>query len=168
MSDQRELFALAPAAAPPAELSGDALRGLTLWQPWAHAVAHLGKRVENRPWKPPSTILGRLVAIHAAARRDEADELRAEQFIRTAVGLDVPAASTLSRGTIVAIARVTGFVTKSTDPWFFGPYGWQLTDVVALPEPIPCRGMQGLWPVPAHIGRVVIERWRAARGGDRG
>jgi hypothetical protein len=27
------------------------MRALSLWQPWAHAVVHLGKRVENRQWR---------------------------------------------------------------------------------------------------------------------
>lgn len=33
--------------------------------------------------------------------------------------------------------------------WFFGPVGYVLSDVVALPRPIPCRGHQGFWTVDA-------------------
>jgi len=38
----------------------------------------------------------------------------------------------------------------------FGDYqserwGWQLANPVRLPEPIPCRGMLGLWEVPPEI-----------------
>jgi hypothetical protein len=40
---------------------------LTLWPEWAHAVAHLGKRIENRGQKPWSTILGKRIGIHAGA-----------------------------------------------------------------------------------------------------
>ena len=32
-----------------------------------------------------------------------------------------------------------------------GRYGWVLTDVQRLPEPIPCKGALGLWTVPAEI-----------------
>lgn len=32
-----------------------------------------------------------------------------------------------------------------------GRFGWLLADVRALPEPIPCRGGQGLWAVPADL-----------------
>ena len=50
------------------------MRALTLWQPWAHAVAHLGKRIENRPWKPWPAVIGTRVAIHAAAKVDALGE----------------------------------------------------------------------------------------------
>jgi hypothetical protein len=59
-------------------------------------------------------------------------------------------------------ARMTGVVTESADPWFTGPYGWTLDDVVALPAPVPCRGAQGLWPVPDDVAALVIEQ---AKGG---
>ena len=167
MVDQLGLFPayLTPAPEPPPE---GTLAGLTLWQPWAWAVAHGGKRTENRPWKPWPSIVGKLVAIHAAAKVDVAEEARAAEFIRTKVGLVVPEASTLPRGAIVAVARVTGCVTASADPWFFGPFGWTLTDVVALPTPLPCRGMQGLWPVPGEVARVALATWREVYGGACG
>lgn len=38
------------------------------------------------------------------------------------------------------------------DPWAVGPWCWCVDEVRLLPAPIPCRGMQGLWPVSlAHI-----------------
>lgn len=37
------------------------------------------------------------------------------------------------------------------DPWAFGPWCWVVDDVKLLPEPVPCRGMQGLWPVSAEL-----------------
>lgn len=30
-------------------------------------------------------------------------------------------------------------------------FGWLLTDVVTLPDPVPCKGKQGLWDVPAEL-----------------
>lgn len=33
------------------------------------------------------------------------------------------------------------------DPWATGPWCWRVGEVRLLPEPIACRGMQGLWPV---------------------
>jgi hypothetical protein len=38
---------------------------LTIRQPWAHAILHLGKDVENRSWR---TRYRGLLLIHAAAR----------------------------------------------------------------------------------------------------
>jgi hypothetical protein len=138
-----------------------AVKALTLWQPWAHAVARLGKRIENRPWKPWPSVVGRVIAIHAAAKVDPAEEERAARWIRLTVGVWVPLSSALPRGAIVATARVTGSVAASADPWFVGPYGWTLDEVVALPAPVPCRGAQGLWTVPPEVEALVL-------GGSRG
>lgn len=84
----------------------------------------------------------------------------------------------LPRGAIVAVAElrrcipvewiwfglrgVTGWPTHPGD-WMATPrerlygdyspgrFGWLLFNVRRLPEPIPCRGAQGLWEVPAEI-----------------
>lgn len=136
------------------------MRALTLWQPWAHAVAHLGKRIENRPWKPWPAVIGTRVAIHAAAKVDAVGEAAVEGWVRRHTGLALPPAASLPRGAIVATARVTGVVTESRSPWFMGPFGWTLDEVIALPTPVACRGAQGLWTVPADALAQVIEQER--------
>lgn len=146
------------------------MRALTLYQPWAHAVAHLGKRIENRPWRPWASIVGTRIAIHAAAKVDPVAEAAVEGWVRRHMGLVVPPAASLPRGAIVATARVTGVVTESASPWFVGPFGWTLDEVVALPAPVPCRGAQGLWIVPADALAQVIEQTKEgaqAPGGGR-
>ena len=40
-------------------------------------------------------------------------------------------------------------------PWWIGPIGWVLTDI-ALPEPVPCKGFQGLWNLPADVESAVL------------
>jgi hypothetical protein len=49
--------------------------------------------------------------------------------------------------------------------WLFGDwtpkhYAWELSNVCALPEPLPCWGRQGLWTVPpeieTEIGRELL------------
>lgn len=44
------------------------MRGLSVKQPWAGAIAYGPKRVENRPWMAPSSIIGETIAIHASSR----------------------------------------------------------------------------------------------------
>lgn len=41
------------------------MRALTLWPEWAHAVLHLGKRIENRSRKMPDALVGEPIALHA-------------------------------------------------------------------------------------------------------
>lgn len=43
------------------------IRCITLWPEWAHAIVHLGKRVENRGAQPQPRV-GERLAIHAGAR----------------------------------------------------------------------------------------------------
>lgn len=150
------------------------LRGFTLWRPWSHAVAHLGKRIENRDYPPPVWMVGHHLAIHAGKTYDKAGAYQ----IRTVLNMDVPDAPQCPQG-IVAIACLRGFCASAEtddnydrpgrtsdwpqdDPWFSGPYGWILDDVVPLIDPVPCRGAQGLWPVPTGIADHLRSVWKVA------
>lgn len=134
------------------------MRALTLHQPWAFAVAHLGKDVENRTWRPPEQVIGVRIAIHAG-RKFDTDTL--PWFFGRGL-INVPLTPVL--GAVVATAVVAG-VAEHADSvwfsgsvgafWFTGPIGWVLRDVVALAEPVPCRGAQGLWTVPNDVEQRV-------------
>lgn len=39
--------------------------------------------------------------------------------------------------------------------WFFGAFGYVLRDVRAVAEPVPCRGFQGFWTLPADVAARV-------------
>lgn len=142
------------------------MKALTLHQPWASLIGNPPlKNIENRTWTPPAGILGQRIAIHAGKTysREAADFARPlvlDFDKRVGKGL-------VASGAIVATAVVSGCYDSTSDigllmfsglpseikqsPWFFGPVGWLLTDVVRLREPIPCKGAQGLWTVPKDI-----------------
>lgn len=140
------------------------LDALTLIQPWAYAVAHLGKPIENRAWRPPSRNIGRPLAIHAGKSYDE----EGADWIRSRFGVLVPPADQLARGAIVAVVTLATCVEESVfedieahprihagRPWFVGPFGWVLTNLVVLPHPVTIRGAQKLWRVPEpELGQV--------------
>lgn len=44
--------------------------------------------------------------------------------------------------------------------WFFGPVGYVLRDVIALPTAVPCRGWQGFWSLPDDVRAKVEEQLR--------
>jgi hypothetical protein len=146
------------------------VRGLTVLQPWATAIAladprelgELGKGVENRDWEPWKSIIGTHIAIHAGKK--PFDQTDAIDVGRMLYGHDATrpawrgwiARLTAEYGTIVCVAKLAGFVhirknlRESQRRWKIdGSIGWVLEDVRALPNPILCRGMQGLWVVPA-------------------
>lgn len=140
------------------------LLALTLWRPWAWAVARIPedqnpKRIENRDYAPPSELhVGRYFALHAGQTWSG----EAEAAMQAELGLRVPPEEEHPTG-IVAVARLAGVVQASDSRWFSGPYGWVLDDVVAI-EPVNCAGRKGVWVVPGHLAGEVRRRWAAVAG----
>jgi hypothetical protein len=168
-----------------APAAGDGqLRALSVYQPvgWAMVTPHPHqKRVENRMWPPPRAFRNSLfpleLAIHAGATWDT----DYETFVRGALGHPpdwaFPAAARVS-GAIIGVAVVDGCVYshdraegaaqveaspgwEGQGRWFIGPYGWLLRDIIAI-DPLPCRGFQKLWRLPAEVELEVRRRARAA------
>lgn len=149
---------------------------LTLKHPWPFAILRLGKRIENRAWRPPASLLrpGDWFALHGGAVPTGRDDL--EEIADVARGLisdcrpplgpgeDITLGDAIIPG-IFAVCRLGPVFTSSPDYWFDGPFGWRLDDLVPLPEPVPCRGAQKLWSVPEAAVRTVREGFRRARVG---
>lgn len=145
------------------------MRALTLWRPWSDAIVHGPKRVENRSWAPP--MLGELIAIHAGKKYGLGDWKLPDSYV-------APTKANSPTG-IVGVARVVGYLDLrkpgrrrfeasvsrnlvrlshlDEDPWWLGPVGWLLEDVVSLPEPIEHPGSLGLWRVPFEVVERIIE-----------
>lgn len=131
---------------------------LTIKQPWVWAILSSGKRIENRSWRPKSS-LPATIAIHAGASYDaQGAELLEREF-----GLTVPCAQELLElgqvGAVVGRAIVASVVTQSASMWFSGPLGWQLEHVERC-TPIPMRGRLGLWRLPENTTFENVERCR--------
>jgi hypothetical protein len=113
------------------------MKALTVRQPWAGAIAHQQKTVENRSWRLPAKYEGARILIHAGAQPDRDAQVYGEH-------LDVYRA-------VVAVVTITGchFSVAGTccGPWGFERvYHWTLADVIALPEPVPvARGALNFW-----------------------
>lgn len=147
----------------------DDLLALTLWPEWAFALAHLGKDSENRGWAPPASIIGKRIAIHAGRHIGGRPGLPARNEGFRAVALALRACGGVERdvtrwwlqqpptSAIVCTAVVTGWDRDDRTGWDVpGQCHWRLADVQVLPEPVPCRGAQGLWRVPADIAARVL------------
>jgi hypothetical protein len=131
------------------------IRGLTLQRPWPWAIFHAGKPIENRTWQPPRSMIGQYLAIHAGQTWDKAGA----RWIEDKFGLVVPKDE---GGAIVGVVRLAGVVEESDSPWFVGPFGWELTDRIAI-EPVKCSGKLGLWKPSDEVLEQVRENWRAAK-----
>lgn len=161
------------------------LHALTLIQPWAWAIAHAGKDVENRTWAPPEHLIGSDLAIHAGAKPcdedalyglyevggvlDDPEMLDPEQVAEMREAGDthrlvaMPDAATMARSAVVCVARLTRIERRGSgrmrfSPWYCGPVGWCFDNVRALAAPVPCKGAQGLWTLPPDVEARVREQ----------
>lgn len=149
------------------------MRALTVRQPYAWAIMHGGKTVENRTrafaWRRG---IGQRLAIHAGARlhmaADTDDVLQAAIAGHTLPGDHLPDAAQV-RSAVLGTVLLTGVHEAATgccQPWGHpyrlepGPgYTRALYDVVhltfedprPLAVPIPLGGRLGLWTVPPDV-----------------
>ena len=134
---------------------------LSIRQPWAWLILHAGKNIENREW--PTARRGRF-AIHASKgmTRDEYDGARdlcwdIDEAIR------FPMFDELERGGLVGVVDLLDCVTDSSSPWFFGTYGFVLSNPIALPF-VPLKGRLGFFTVPDFVSTANDVRPSDSRG----
>ena len=124
---------------------------LSIRQPWAWAIIHAGKDVENRLWR---TRFRGLVCIHAAKGIGSRYEFAGsrEFIIGRNPANSPPQPEQIERGGIVGVAEVVACVETSESPWFFGCYGFVLRNPRQVPF-VPVKGALGFF------------RWRELIGG---
>lgn len=62
-----------------------------------------------------------------------------------------PAGTGAAEPSLVGTFGMSEAEAKRVGEWWMGPYGWVLSDPVPLKEPVPARGLQKLWRVPAEV-----------------
>lgn len=133
---------------------GRPVLAISVRQPWAWAIFHALKDIENRTWK---TAVRGVVAIHASSgmTRSEYSEFEAFRKLRGLDGLPVPAFEELTRGAILGTVEIVDCVTHSPSQWFQGCYGFVLKNPSLLSEPIPFKGQLGFFPLPEDVVKVL-------------
>lgn len=157
------------------------MKAITVWQPWAGALAAGIKENETRGW--PTKYRGP-IAIHSAMKaiRHTQSDLYTNDETREVIcrRLELPEIiddpTSFPMGCILATAELVDCIkitpelvaTLSTDElalggYTLGRYAWKLANVQRLPEPIPAKGRQGLWNWEAclllrHKGRDNWDR----------
>lgn len=145
-------------------------------QPWASLVAIGENSIETRSWGTRHR--GPLV-IHAAKGfpRDARQLCSARPYREVLARHGYADASDLPVGAIIAVAELMDVMrfTRSSlrevrararagelppheaDFGDFSPgrYGWVLGDIRALSQPVPVRGMLGVWEVPAETQKKI-------------
>jgi hypothetical protein len=132
------------------------LRGLSLTQPWATAVANEIKHWETRSW---ATSFRGEVAIHAAKDFPRwAKEFAAEERLEV-IALPLGAIVCLAeivecRQTETALDEISSEEEKWGD-YSDGRFCFRLANVRKLSQPAYVKGALGLWHVPGDIEAQV-------------
>ncbi|MEV4079178.1 hypothetical protein AB0J43_02645 [Nonomuraea fuscirosea] len=162
------------------------MKGLTVWHPWAWAIAADLKPVENRT---RATRHRGELAIHSGLHWDEIgatdqrviDAVSQDRTpggsydpplkvrIDTATGRIVellPDGRRFVLGAIIAVAELVDVVRDSSSTWAEpGQCHWLLANVRPLGEPVPCRGWQNVWDVPLEVEALVRAQLRQREEG---
>ena len=149
---------------------------LTLWPEWAWTITSgqswpddlVRKTVENRGWTPGGRVpAGTRLAIHAgahvggrpgaaASREAVAAVLGMYQRANPNRMLPFPGfreeLRTCPTSAIVAVVTIDRYDRHQLTGWDVpDAWHWRFDAVRVLAEPIPCRGAQGLWQIPADV-----------------
>jgi len=120
------------------------IKALSIKQPYPHHIFHDGKDVENRDW--PTRGRGWFI-VHAGVSKSELD-------------MDDERDASLPRGGVVGMARIVDCVDKMESRWFFGKFGFVLSDAFAIPL-VPVKGALGFFALPPDVNRQVADAVRA-------
>ena len=143
------------------------MKAISLWQPWASAVAIGAKNYETRSWR---TSFRGTLAIHAAKKRSPAGKVFFTQHHAVFARAGIHYFEDLSFGCVLLTCQLGDCVATevlrgsiSDTELAFGDYSdgrfaWRLVDVQRLATPVPARGAQGFWRWDANALRSSASR----------
>src|SRR5450432_4006475 len=126
------------------------MKALSIHQPWAWAILHAGKSVENRSWR---TCHRGPLLVHASKSRASYDAQDPAAWLER-YGVALPAWDDLTKGAIIGVVDVVDCVRVEeipATPWAMGPWCWVLAHPRVLTEAIVWKGQQGLFTVPDGV-----------------
>lgn len=141
------------------------MKAISLWQPWASAIAIGAKKIETRHWSTPYR--GPL-AIHAAKTKDHISYMKYpgvfESFVDAGfkTPLDLPLGAIVATCSLVECYRTESICQELTTleralgGYEDGRFGWLLEDVVWIKNPIFFRGAQGFFNVPDSLFKEAL------------
>jgi hypothetical protein len=140
------------------------MKAISLWEPWATAMALGLKHYETRSW--PTTHRGRLAICSAKRPLDEVGIALCEEFMINTAALQF--------GVVLCVVNVTGCqpsehfgdgrafpllgAEESWGNYSHGRYVWTSNDLMAIHSPVKVTGRQGLFELPADVFCEVLRQ----------
>ncbi|MEM9552083.1 MAG: hypothetical protein AAGA05_12970 [Pseudomonadota bacterium] len=144
---------------------------LSVRQPWAWAILHGGKIIENRSAgaiRSGGMTTG-TICLHAASGMTEA-EYQWGVWRLQRHGVTAPRPDSLPRRAIIGTVEVVDIIDRSDSEWFGGEMGLVLENPRAI-DPIPAKGKLGYFEWNAGGSLAPVLPWMRAYdrpGGDDG
>lgn len=130
------------------------MKAISLWQPWASWIMWGWKMIETRTHDRFRSLEGETIAIHAARRHDKrgfdlaSDYLADWQLARCVIEEPFPT------GVILCTAKVecVGWCVENDARFALiecnsRRFGLYLKHIRVYPEPVPCKGKQGIFNI---------------------
>lgn len=129
------------------------MKALSVRQPWAYAIIHSTKDVENRGW--PIHYRGDIL-IHAAKTCTKKEYQLSIEFCQR-LGVFIPELTSLRRGQIIGIVTIVDCQFSQVESGWGMPeqYHWHLENPREI-TPIPYIGRLGIFEVPDELFREAI------------
>src|SRR5690349_22078817 len=126
------------------------MKAISIRPPWAWAILHAGKDIENRTWK---TNYRGPMAVHASGNMSRPYyEQAVEEIKKVAPRAKVPPFEEMARSAIVGVVEIAGCEKKTGSKWHEkGNWGFVLKKPRALVKPVECNGWLGVWEVPDEV-----------------
>lgn len=151
------------------------MKALSIQQPYAFAITHGWKPVENRTWR--TNFRGPFL-IHTG-KKELTDEVEgvlrriASQIQRPYVEVAGLYSQRNKRGGFVGAAVISDCVTEHPSEWFCGPYGFVLEDATPFRGfvLIEALGQRGWFDAPASVVNdldVWLGAWKHAKAAGVG
>lgn len=124
------------------------ISSLSIIQPSGELIVSGIKNVENRQWK---TKKRGFIAIHASSKFDRSRY----EFFNESYDIDIDP-DEVDYGAVIGFAEIVDVineegVTKKTEQWFEGQYGFVLDNMIKLKKAVPIRGSIGLWKLKGKV-----------------
>ena len=141
------------------------MKAISLWQPWASAMASGVKQNETRSW--PTAHRGDLV-ICSAKRKPSPEEVGDPQDYEDAMAL--PYGCALCVVELYEVRPTAHFATQtvaadslimleeseaSLGDYTPGRFAWRTRNCRMLKQPVPLRGYQGIWNLDAQTEAAI-------------
>ena len=129
------------------------MKCISVRQPWAWAIVHAGKDIENRTW---ATSYRGPILIHAGKAKPSREDCEFARRFLKARGIALPDIDSQEYGKVIGVGELIGCgeVNRPRSRWWHGPVGWRI--LTRRPTASPWRASRRM--------EFLCKRWPQTKG----